>query len=309
MRKYVVLFVMVALILVFTSLSLTGSLFVVQRLAGIHDPQGTVELKRAGSSDWRPIADIKTVKAGDTVRTGGGSSVELSWVDGTRMALAENTELVVRKFTFNTAKQVSTSLFSLRLGRIWIRLVDTLRAGSKFEVATPTATAGVRGTLFSVAVGLEGRTEISVYEGEVAVRTGERTITVPAGQKLASGREQESRVVRLSEQELDEWAAHEDIVAPFLQITGVTFSPGAGARQATVDVESEPGAQVKVGDATVDLDERGQGRAVVTVPPDAQSLRIVARDRRGVESVREVSLETGEVSTPAHQEKPSPAAQ
>lgn len=113
----------------------------------------------AGKSDE---ADIdQPLFAGDSVRTGKESRVELSYADGTVIRLGENSRLVVRS-------QGSVRSVGLLSGKFWAK-VAKLSGGSRFEVASPTAVAGVRGTVFKVEVDRDSTSRVAVEEGEVEV--------------------------------------------------------------------------------------------------------------------------------------------
>ncbi|PKK91727.1 MAG: hypothetical protein CVV64_03430 [Candidatus Wallbacteria bacterium HGW-Wallbacteria-1] len=117
---------------------------------------GTVELMEKGSSEWKPAAKNSVVKFGDSFRTGADSRAELLYDDGTvfRMASATTIEMGVRSI-------------NMLQGNSWVKVV---KRASKFEVITPTATAGVRGTVFDVEYQEKLRkTMVSVYSGKVLV--------------------------------------------------------------------------------------------------------------------------------------------
>jgi len=117
---------------------------------------GTVEMKAKGSESWTPAVKNTVIKFGDTVRTGAESKAELLYDDGTifRMASSTTVEMGVRSI-------------SMLQGNTWVKVV---KRASKFEVITPTATAGVRGTVFDVEYASENqKTRVSVYSGKVLV--------------------------------------------------------------------------------------------------------------------------------------------
>ncbi|MCU0606215.1 MAG: FecR family protein [Candidatus Edwardsbacteria bacterium] len=113
----------------------------------------------AGKSDE---ADIdQPLYTGDSVRTGKGSRVELGYADGTVIRLGENSRLVIRS-------QGSVRSVGLLSGKFWAK-VAKLSGGSRFEVSSPTAVAGVRGTVFKVEVDRDSTSRVAVEEGEVEV--------------------------------------------------------------------------------------------------------------------------------------------
>lgn len=91
--------------------------------------------------------------AGDSIKTGSGSSVGLIFEDDTVVSLGANTEIAIEQFLFNPLeKELSLvarlvqGTFSLISGQI------AKLAPEKVKLKTPNATLGVRGTKLLVKV-------------------------------------------------------------------------------------------------------------------------------------------------------------
>jgi hypothetical protein len=99
---------------------------------------------------------------GDSVMTGKDSKAEVSFMDGTSVRISERTRLVVAQ---------ADTLRSLKLlwGKLWAKVAKLSSAQCRFQVETPTAVAGVRGTVFRVEVDPDAATRVAVEEGEVEV--------------------------------------------------------------------------------------------------------------------------------------------
>ena len=105
---------------------------------------GTAEVGRGGA--WTPLAQGDVVQLGDHVRTAAASRVKLLFRDDSVLTLAESSELVVDE---QVAGAAPTSSFSLLLGKVRAIVNERYSAkGAEFEVKSPTAIAGVRGTSF-----------------------------------------------------------------------------------------------------------------------------------------------------------------
>ncbi len=291
--------------LLFVAGAMLQSLVVLQRVAAVSGLQGDVKLRPSSGDAYYPLADTRYVKAGDVIRTGDGT-VTLNWVDGTRIKVGSASQLKVLKCQFNSATSASLSLFHLDVGRVWVRVLKTLSARSKFEIATPTATAGVRGTIFAVQVDSRGATEVNVLEGQVAVRAGGEDVVVdrhkavriaPAGLAGGSdgGAEGLTPAVELApmgEGELEAWKQERDVMGPYVALT-----EPAGDEAPVVDGQiavsgvTELGAQLKVNDQPVTLGPRARFR-VLLPPPDGPELklRIEAVDSREQRTVVEKTL-------------------
>ncbi len=181
LRRAAVLFIVSFVLIIFTAILFTNSLTVVQHVTRVSDVVGPVEIKGPGGSSFKAITGDASVQSGTVVRTGPKASAVLSWADGTRMKADADTELTIEKCRMNKRKKATTSLFSLNVGKIWVDVVGVLSSESKFEISTPTVTAGVRGTTFSVEVAPTGETNVFVHEGTVAVAGGGPPIAVKAG--------------------------------------------------------------------------------------------------------------------------------
>jgi hypothetical protein len=106
--------------------------------------EGAAERQRAGA--WTGLAAGEALELHDHVRTGAASKVKLLLRDDSVLTLAERSEMVLDE---QVAGAAPSSSFSLLLGKM--RAVVTERysaSGAKFEVKSPTAIAGVRGTSF-----------------------------------------------------------------------------------------------------------------------------------------------------------------
>jgi hypothetical protein len=98
---------------------------------------------------------------GDTIVALEAGRITFMLNDGSTLALASETKLVINRSVFDPAKKSRSSYVSMSLGkaRFWVRkLADFKR--SAFNVKTPTATCGIRGSDFLVSV-TANRTEIT----------------------------------------------------------------------------------------------------------------------------------------------------
>jgi len=289
MRKAAVLLLSTAAVMMVVGILVTQSLLVMQRVAAVEDVQGMVWVRQRGHDDFMPLADRPRVAAGDTIRTDGRSRVDLHYVDGTRFRVGPNTRVTVLKSQYNGATGADTQMFKLDLGRVWIRVLKVLSQKSKFEVVTPSATAGVRGTIFSVAVSEDGQTVVSVKEGKVAVRHES------ASWDVAEGRMGDAGVVQpLNRVEKDLWQENAEVIGPYLLLKqpspGVSVRVGGSVEVAGV---SEPGAAVTVNGQPQTLKLQKRFSTTVTAPDKPGPLQITceAKDRRGLVTRRVVAVD------------------
>ncbi|MFW5972300.1 MAG: FecR domain-containing protein [Bacillota bacterium] len=115
---------------------------------------------------WNTLQKNQKLVVGDVIRTGNDSSLEFTLNDNVFIRVDENTQIKINNNEVIDKKR-NSSIF-MKTGRVWARVKSIYKEITNFEVNTPTAVAGVRGTLFSVYT--DGKdTTVSVKEGAVAV--------------------------------------------------------------------------------------------------------------------------------------------
>jgi len=201
MRKASFAIIMAFAFLVGLLLLMTQSISVLQRVARVSEISGTVNITHKEEENTIPLGDRRLVQAGDRLSTAlPEGRCTLNWIDGTRIRMEPGTELTVQKC--QVYKGAEQSAFRLDIGKIWIRVLRMLSQQDKFLINTPTATAGVRGTMFAVEVAADGSTEISVYEGQVTVAGESGEVKVAANTIARLGKSQTGpQVTSLSAQQ------------------------------------------------------------------------------------------------------------
>ena|GEM_PF-748295 len=127
------------------------------------------------------VSKSQHVVDGTTVSTGTGGTAILKFVDGTVIALAQNTSFLVQKYNFEEANPSAiSSLYSLTRGalRVITGLVSQ-RNREAFKLSTTVATIGIRGTEFLAAMG--NSLTVQVQAGVVGVTNAAGTVAVSAG--------------------------------------------------------------------------------------------------------------------------------
>lgn len=146
---------------------------------------GQVQVERAGAAA-QPLQAGAQVAGGDLLLTGPQSSAVLRFVDGARVIVRPDSRLRVE----HTARLGAGPAADTRL-RLDSGAADSSvprQAGRRYEVRTPVANLGVRGTEFRTRAGA-AETTVEVLEGTVAAdaASGTRnTRAVPAGQGLVA---------------------------------------------------------------------------------------------------------------------------
>lgn len=288
MRRASLVLIIGLVILAAVGALLLESLFIVQRVAAVSTPRGEVTVRPHGENAFVALGDTKRVLAGTVIKTGADGSVLLNWVDGSRIKVGPNTTMEVLKCQVNRARSSESYLFKLDLGQVWVRVLKRLSQRSKFEIRTPTATAAVRGTIFSVAVGADGATSVSVLRGQVDVESDSKSVPVRADQMAQFGGGETPAVLDQGEAEKAQWKSVQDVARPALSVKepgGDRVPPGAQSLQVAGTVER--GASVTVNGHPVTVKLSGSFETDVALPAGAGPVRIEvrARDEKGFESV------------------------
>jgi len=128
---------------------------------------------QAPGAPVRKLAEGDSLFAGERIRTGGGTVLQIDFTDKSRMTLGPNTEFEVEKY-FQAAGGVSgEEAFTSRVFKGAFRFVSGLIARKKRQnvrITIAVATIGIRGTHF---------------EGEVTERQEKYGKTVDASAKVA----------------------------------------------------------------------------------------------------------------------------
>jgi len=122
------------------------------RYGTLKNPGKDVFVRKPGG-EWIAAKDGMVILAGDEVTTVGKNSVEVL-MDGGQVGHIEikgGSLFRIQKAETDPVTGDKTTLLDLALGKIVVN-VEKLKGNSKFEVRTPTALSGVRGTTFEVTV-------------------------------------------------------------------------------------------------------------------------------------------------------------
>ena len=112
--------------------------------------EGKVDITSPGK-EARPVNLGDLLNVGDIIRTKSKSKCEVAFPDGSILRLAENSRLRVNEFTQQDGQRNATlDLFRGKIQNAVTAVTGAASGESKYEVRTPTAVCGVRGTFFFV---------------------------------------------------------------------------------------------------------------------------------------------------------------
>src|SRR6202451_3693876 len=95
-----------------------------------------------------------TVEQGDGVPPGSGSTLGVSFIDGTVFGLSSNARMVLNEMVYDPNGSDNSSLISLVAGTISFVAGQTAKHGD-MKIDTPVATMGIRGTAVLVEINFD----------------------------------------------------------------------------------------------------------------------------------------------------------
>ena len=120
----------------------------------------------ATRADGSAISAGQTLQAGDSLATGPSGGVVLELANGTKVLIRPSSQVRLERLRSATDFDHSDSALSLSRGGVEAQ-VSKARGGTRFEVRSPVATLGVRGTSFRAALGETGESRVEVLTGLV----------------------------------------------------------------------------------------------------------------------------------------------
>jgi hypothetical protein len=243
------------------------SLGVAQEIGTVASLSGTAQI--GGEGDWRPVAISTPVYLGDTIRTGYPGRVRIVFQDDSVLNVSEGSELVVDEQVFDPGAGSYRSTLRLLGGKLRALVSEYYESpGGEYEIRTPTAVAGVRGTEFVLVydaarqqtevIGVGGRVAVNGLRGRAGdevIITAQEVTTVDKGGRPAVPRRVDQEFFRQYIEGL-EFIGHgraESLTANHPVVGGIdvpsadraplwnSAADGRGERDASTLLEQPPG--------------------------------------------------------------------
>jgi hypothetical protein len=153
-------------------------------LGKITSYSGRFQVKQQDSRTWIDAATGMDVFFGDAIRTGEASEGVITLVDESFIQVRANSHIVLNTIISPLEKKNSILMF---FGRVWSKVSKKAMRRKLFEVQTPTAVCGVRGTDFETGAYEDGTTLVQVNTGEVTIdnETYQKTVHENQGARLS----------------------------------------------------------------------------------------------------------------------------
>lgn len=132
----------------------------------------TARLPGNSAATERELGKGDVVPAGWEVVTGPQSDVELGLAGPARIYIGPTSAVVLAPGNPvpNRSGNAVRPALRVNIGIVLVHVLRDVARWAQFSVETPTAVAGVRGTIFDVRVTSGLQTQVSVWEGQVAVQ-------------------------------------------------------------------------------------------------------------------------------------------
>jgi hypothetical protein len=139
--------------------------------------EGTVEVKPTGATSFTAAALDRDVSIGDSIRTGRASLAKLVLKDDSVITIDEETELVVDQYVLGSGAQ-EPSKVSLLSGHVRTKVGEAFGGSTRFQLHTPTAVIGVKGTEWLTwYLSQQETTYVCVVSGIVTVESNDPSVT------------------------------------------------------------------------------------------------------------------------------------
>lgn len=120
------------------------------------------QVKILDNNKWYVAKKNGIIKTNNQVKTLKNSRAELTFSDGSRLRLEQNTDII-----FIRPKKSENSFFKIFTGRLWANIIN--RGKNRVAVQSSTAALAVMGTTFDVDAE-KSKTDISVFDGSVGIQ-------------------------------------------------------------------------------------------------------------------------------------------
>ncbi len=145
-------------------------------------------------ADRRNIKLLDDIYHNEAIETGDESATEFIFLDETKLALGPNSSLVLDRFIYDPDPDKASFVMTATAGVF--RFVSGKLPKKSYEIHTPTATIGIRGTVFSIVViPADSDREVAAPIVNVTVEQGVAEITSCDGERVALVRSGQSTTI------------------------------------------------------------------------------------------------------------------
>ena len=171
MKSRIIILLIIVTFLFLFSLKFFASAEEGPRKVTIISIEGLVDAMRRDNKIWEEAKEGMVLLEGDKIRTEAFSSVTLAFDEEEEniIEIDEDTEVVIDRLTIDRITKGEDTTLRMGVGGV-LADIGELKIDSEFEVRTPTAVAGIRGTTWKTEVSQDLHTKVTVFKGKVDVR-------------------------------------------------------------------------------------------------------------------------------------------
>ena len=166
---------------------------------------GEVKFLKSGETVWQGIKEGISLFSGDSIKTYANSFVEIAF-DGNKdniVSIKPEAYLVLKLIGREKIELIDGEVFSL---------IKRLPRGSQFEIRTPTAVCGARGTGWGANTN-KNKTVVSAYENDSYVKgitedgspMEDKTIVEEGYRSIVKRFKKPSRLMKISQKDMEAW--------------------------------------------------------------------------------------------------------
>jgi hypothetical protein len=133
-------------------------------------------------ADLRHIQLLDDIYHNELIETGDESATEFVFLDETKLALGPNSSLVLDRFVYDPEPGKASFVMTATAGVF--RFVSGKLPKKSYEIHTPTATIGIRGTVFTFVI-IPGESDGTPAKVNVTVEHGVAEITSCLGEQVS----------------------------------------------------------------------------------------------------------------------------
>lgn len=132
--------------------------------------KGSVLIYRDGARIGMGATNGMDLQQNDRIKTRAKAYIRFQLSDGSIMTLGQKAELTLDTFTYDPNKKKRVAFFKVAVGKLRVFASRMMKyRDNRFQVQTPTAVAGVRGTVFMVWVESPTVTRVACFDSAVEV--------------------------------------------------------------------------------------------------------------------------------------------
>jgi len=146
-------------------------------------------------AELRQIQLLDDIYHNEVIETGDESSTEFVFLDETKLALGPNSSLVLDRFVFDPASDTGSFVMTATAGVF--RFVSGKLPKKSYEIHTPTATIGIRGTVFTFVI-IAAKSDGTPVKVTITVEEGVAEITSCMGEQVSLVRPGASTTVSMN---------------------------------------------------------------------------------------------------------------